>query len=114
MSLVSRAVPAIEELINGTRGQSELSNKLNSIKPTDTTDNETSIETNMESIKLGKNDLLALCPILLYQTVTRSGCITTPLLPSEQQHDHDHDYIHEDDRKMGKQQTFLSYIGSSQ
>lgn len=121
MSLVSNVVSSqsadnahsiqeYEKLINEIRGQSKLStDKLNSIKSSDTgVVNETSIEairSIKENIKLGKNDLWSLCPILLYQLaqtdpLERSGCITTPLLPSELHHDHDHEM--EDDRKMGE------------
>lgn len=125
MSLVSKTVAAqsadnsnsvqnYEKIINEIKGQSKLSNKLNSIKPTDTIDNETSIETIRsikETIKLGKNDLWSLCPILLYQLVAptpleRSGCITASLLPTVLHEDHTHGPETETDRKMGKQQKF--------
>lgn len=110
MSLVSQSTSAdnkdniqkYEELMNEIKGQTQPLNKLNSIKSSDTIDNGTSIRSIKEHIKLGKTDLLSLCPILLYQAVTRSGCITEPLLPSESHHDVHH--IMEDDRKMGKQQ----------
>lgn len=124
MSLVSQAVPEhstvsrqsiekYETFINEIRGQSKPSNKFNSVKPTDTIDNETSIETIRsikENIKLDKSDFWSLCPILLYQLVApspleRSGCITTALLTDEHHHDHEHDLSHdhitETDRKMG-------------
>lgn len=124
MSLVSQAVPEhstvnrqsiqkYETIINEIRGQSKLSNKIDSVKSADTIDNETSIETIRsikENIKLGKSDFWSLCPILLYQLAAqnpleRSGCITTALLAGEQHHDHDHDhdYDHliETDRTMG-------------
>lgn len=99
-----------ENFINDFRGQSKSSNELNSITSSNIIDNETSIEaikSIKENIKLGRNDLWSLCPILLYQLVAptpleRSGCITTPLLPSELHHDHEHDHTNETDRKMGK------------
>lgn len=96
-----------EKIINEIRGQSKPSNELNS-KTTDTTDNKTSIEaikSIKEQIKLDKNDLWSLCPILLYQLAVpnqsdHSGCVTMPLLSTELHH-HDHEHF-ETDRKMGK------------
>ncbi|XP_055321882.1 zinc transporter foi isoform X2 [Sitodiplosis mosellana] len=107
-----------EKIINEIRGQSKPSNELNS-KPTDTTDNKTSIEaikSIKEQIKLGKNDLWSLCPILLYQLAVpnqsdHSGCVTMPLLSSELHH-HDDDHL-ETDRQMVWIYASLSIIVAS-
>lgn len=101
--------------MNKIRGQPELANRVNNVDPTDTIDNETSIETIKtikENIELGESDFWSLCPILLYQLAAsnpleRSGCITTALFTAAEQHgndDHhyDHDHVIETDRKMGK------------
>lgn len=88
------------------------SNTLNSRQPTGPIDNNVTLET-IKSIKdninLGENDFWSLCPILLYQLVSppdsleRSGCITTPLLPSNSHHDHHvHFEFGEANRKLGK------------
>lgn len=88
--------------MNKIRGQSELSNELNS---TNTMETSQAIKSIKESIKLGKNDLWSLCPILLYQLAVppsksehSSGCITMPLLSGDEHH---HEHALEADRKMG-------------
>lgn len=83
-----------------------------------TIDNRTSIEaikSIKENIHLGENDLWSLCPILLYQLIApnsleRSGCITTPLSPSDLHHDHHtiHYEFGETDRRLGKLFFFSS------
>lgn len=94
--------------MNEIKGQSKLSNELNSIASTDQIDNATSIDKIKDKIEIGRNDLWSLCPILLYQLVSedsleRAGCIKTELLPSEAHHDH---HIHyefgETNRTLGK------------
>lgn len=88
------------------------SNTMNGRQPTGQIDNNVTLET-IKSIKdninLDENDFWSLCPILLYQLVSppesleRSGCITTPLLPSNLRHDHHvHFEFGEADRKLGK------------
>lgn len=88
------------------------SNTLNSRQPNGPIDNNVTLEaikSIKDNINLGENDFWSLCPILLYQLVSpvesleHSGCITTPLLPSDSHHDHHvHFEFGETDRKLGK------------